>query len=228
MRYFVFILICIFVFPVAAQADDSEKIIRDCQRAFEKETEPYWTLLRWMADYRAAINAGYEGCAEVYPDKFSQAEEHFEYWDENTMIEYEQGFEIANVLADEAYTALDRECQPLEEIPARIKEQARDFADGQYEKAHSRRLKTLTNDGLSGTGEDATLDFGENDSCKHILTSLENYRKFHGSREDAKFALFTFATEHSAMTNRRDRATREALRNFDKQRKTITYSAFGN
>lgn len=229
MRYLLIFLICLFVFPLASHADE-ETIIRNCQREFREETEPYWTILRWMADYRAAVDAGYKGCAEVYPDKFAEAdaEGYFEYWQENTEIEYEQGFEVVNTLVDEIYEDIDDECDGRHTIRDRIKEESRAAADSQYEKAHQRRLKAITNDGLSGTGEDAILEFDENDSCKIILESLENYRRFHTSREDVQFALFTFATEHSAMTNRKDRDTRDAIRAFDKQRKTITYSVFGD
>jgi hypothetical protein len=227
MHKLLLILLLCLILPFAAHAKE-DKEVRDCRRALEKDTAIYWELLRQMADFRAAIDAGYEGCVQSYPEKFAGAEEYFTYWQENTEIEFEQAFEVAYVLAEGMFNELDHECGDKEALLDALKERSRDAIDGQYEKAHQRRLKALTGDGLSGTGENAFLDFDENDSCKHVLTSLESYRKYHGSRKQAQFALYTFATEHSSMANLRDRETKDALRDFVNERKKITFSAFGN
>ncbi len=219
-------LLLLSVFPFAAQAKE-DKDIRECRKVLEKETATYWELLRQMADLRAAINAGYEGCVQTYPDQFADAEENYTFWKENTEIEYEQSFEVVGVLSDAVFEAEDKQCEGKDVLLTELKGKSREAIDGQYDKAHQRRLKALAGDGLSG-GENAFLDFDENDSCKHVLTTLESYRKYHDSKEQARFALYTFATEHSSLANKKDRETKKALKAFDKERKTITFSAFGN
>lgn len=205
--------------------------VKECKADLQDATKTYWELLRQMADFKAAIDAGYDGCSQTYPEKFAEADQYFEFWKENTGVEYEQAFEVVDALADEEFDGLDKmsaDCDGKVELLSQMKANMRQIIDGFYDKAHQRRVKMLVGDGLSGTGKNTFLDFDKNDSCKSVLKTLEGYRKWHNSREEARFALFTFATEKSPMAKQKSRERRKALQAFDKERKKITPSTFGD
>ena len=210
---------------------DVMKEVKECRAELQDVTKTYWELLRQMADFKAAIDAGYDGCSQTYPDKFAKAGEYFDFWKENTEIEYEQAFEVVDSLSDQAFGELDKmsaDCDDKDELLSQMKGNMRQVIDGFYDKAHQRRVKMLVGDGLSGAGDNTFLDFDKNDSCKSVLETLEGYRKWHDRREEARFALYTFATEKSPMAKYKSRESRKALQAFDKERKKITPSVFGD
>lgn len=241
MRYFLmtFLVFAFGIMPnVSAHAEDNkiavkkeEKAVRECRKDIQDATRTYWELLRQMADFKAAIDAGYDGCSQTYPDKFNKAGEYYDFWKENTGTEYEQAFEVVDKLTDEQFDEMDKlgtDCDEKDILLDKFKVNMRETIDGFYDKAHKRRVKILVGDGLSGTGENTFLDFDKNDSCKSVLETLEGYRKWHDTREEARFALYTFATQKSPMAHQKSRKSRKALEAFDKERKKITPSVFGD
>lgn len=227
MRHFIIWLFCfLLTLPVgaivSAHAGDkaaiskSEAEPKDCADGLAKASRPYWQIVSWMADYRAAIDAGYEGCADVYPKEFKGTVDIYKFWQAGSEEEFSLGRHVAASLTsalvdDEDYKSCETAASSKAET---INKQNNNFIDGLYRKAYKRRLKAISEDGLSGDGKGAVLEFGKSDSCKFVLTALENYRKYYDRADRAKYALFTFATKYSTMAHRHDSATKRAIAAF--------------
>lgn len=171
-------------------------------------------IIKAMADYKAAMEAGYKGCSSIHGDEFEGSDELRKYWQDKTDDEMTLAVEIFNyIIATEDVTE-DTTEQCVDDASDKVLK----FAENQYKKSYDRRYKMLTDDSVD-------LDYKTNDSCRWVIDSLEKYKDMYEKQPAMRNILFRVATGYSWLSKGADRKQKKAFKQFDQARKALAKQA---
>ncbi len=158
-------------------------------------------IVRGMADYKAAMEAGYAACMVRHPEKFAPLREAGDFMQANMQEEM-----------DRARTVLDRlvRDEVSEECAAPLQSDIAALIDGQYEKSYARRHRIMAQGGLVDSAQD---------SCLIIREMVQQYERHYDRFARLQHVLYESSKKKgsaSGLAERRD------YRLFERARKAIT------
>lgn len=210
MRFVLFLLAFLFIFS-SAQAADKGKVCSD--RLMEQHANSV-NIIKAMADYKAAMEAGYKGCSLIHKKEFKGSDNLRKFWQKKTDDEMTLAIEIFNYIAATEDVADDVDEQCVDKASDKVLS----FAERQYKKSYDRRYKMLKD-------SDVDLDYETNDSCRWVLDSLEKFKKAYEKQPAMHNILFRIATDYSWLSNRADRRQKKAFKKFESARKELIRKA---
>lgn len=203
MRIFVLILM-VMVFPFSARAEE------DCRDVLRAYIAGPLAVVRHMADYKAAMDAGYAACTVLYPDEFSALGDVTDFMQANMDGELEQGREVLDYLIDKPDDKkIAKSCAEDEEARDAVKKDVHMLLDGQYDKAYARRHKMLSRSDLVNA---------EQDSCLIVRDMVKQYDAHYKDYEQLQYVLYESSKKQGKKAGAVDR---RAYKNFEKTRKAL-------
>ena len=204
---FVFLLMTFLVLSQSAFAE--EKTVSCSDKLLENNFHSV-NIIKAMADYKAAMEAGYKGCSSIHGDKFEGSDDLRKFWQEKTDDEMTLAIDIFNYILVTEGVSEDTTEQCVEDASDKVLK----FAENQYKKSYDRRYKMLTDDSVD-------LDFKTNDSCRWVVNSLEKYQDMYEKQPAMRNILFRVATGYSWLSKGADRQQKKAFKQFEKARKEL-------
>lgn len=183
-------IIILFSFPAYAA--------ENCRKALRQEIAGPLTVIQGMADYKAAMDAGYAACMVGYPQEFAPLRTVNDFMQTNMQEEMNQALTVLDHMIDEHGGACKAEAR--EEVHAQI--------DGQYKKAYARRHRIMSKAGL------VTED---QDSCLIVLDMVKKYNEHYGSFDQLQYVLYE-------SSKKQGNASKRAFKKFENIRDQIAVS----
>ncbi len=193
---FTLILLLIGLFAVPATAKE------DCAGAADDIAGPL-AVVKGMADYKAAMDAGYAACMVSYPKEFAALRTVNDFMQSNMQKEMDHAQDVLSYMIEQAAAG---------ECATPLKENARHLVDGQYTKSYARRHRIMSKAGL------VTED---QDSCLIVREMVEKYDTYYDDYEQLKYVLYESSQKQGRKTGTIDR---KAIKAFEKARDQLPKS----
>ncbi|GEM_PF-2694784 len=202
-------LALLFIFAISALAEEKG----DCGPELRAYVYGPWAIAKGMADYRAAMDAGYEVCSEKDPEKFEGAAETYELLRGNTGREMEQAMEVLDYLiANPDAKKVSEECMADDRAQESLRKEVHAAVDGQYSKAFERRHKALSS-GETAEGKD---------SCGLVLEMVNQYGENLDRYEQLQHVLYESSKKQGKIIlTGSDR--KSSFRSFEKTREKLSH-----
>lgn len=202
------LVLCI---AVSARAEEGEGMT-SCAAAWRAYIYGPLTVVKAMADYKAALDAGYEACSGADPESFDGTQEQRAFLAENTVREMDDASAVLVYLMDHADNgAVPDSCAADNTVIGQVKKEVSIIVNGQYDKAYGRRLKSLSEGEKADSGHD---------SCKLILKTLRQYGDNYDRYHELRNVLYeTSKKKKGVVLSGRER--KAALRRFETARATV-------
>lgn len=163
MKLWVLFLLLLFLnTPVRADSD--------CAQELRAHIAGNLAIVKGMADFKAAMDAGYAACTVNYPEEFAPLRDANDFMQTNMQREMDQARAVVNHLIDNPSKPASKSCAVNETERKTVKEEVAHMLDGQYSKAYARRYRVMAQADL--VGEDR-------DSCRIILKMAEQYQDYY-------------------------------------------------
>jgi len=204
-----FVLSLLGLFTVSAFAE--EKV--DCQAELRAYIYGPWAIAKGMADYKAAMDAGYEVCSKQEPEQFEEANATYDFLRDNTEKEMEQARAVLDYLIDNPNPKkITDECMGNEQAQGALKKEISASIDGQYRKAYDRRAKSLATE-LSDEGME---------SCKLVSSMISQYGKHYDEYKQLHYVLYESSKKQGQIVlTGSDR--KQSFRSFEKTREKLSH-----
>lgn len=205
MKFFVTFAVLI-ILAASALAEEKKP---DCGAALRAYIYGPWAIAKGMADYRAAMDAGYEVCSEKDPEPFEGTAETYQFLQDNTEEEMEQAAAVLDYLiAHPDPKKVPEACVADSEAQEALKKEVHAAIEGQYSKAYDRRAKALA------VAEPAARD---RDSCGLVLEMVQKYGAHYEKYEQLQHVLYESSKKQGrvVLTGSNRKAS---FRNFEKTR----------
>lgn len=160
------ILLTLFSLPVQA-AEQS------CAQTLRGRLSGILSIVTSMADYKAAMDAGYAACMVHYPQEFAPLREANDFMQVNMQRELDNAQAVLDHLINNAgdEEAATQSC----------KKDAHALVDGQYKKAYARRHKAMA---------EPDLVRRDQDSCLIVLDMVGKYRDYYSDFKQLRYVLY--------------------------------------
>ncbi len=160
----------------------SARAADDCGAALRQSVTGGWAIVKSMADYKAAMDAGYAACMVNYPAEFAPLREVNDFMQTNMQRELEQAQAVLDHLIDEPVSkAVVKSCEDDEEARDLFREDVHALIEGQYSKAYARRHRTMAK---------ADLVSRDQDSCLIVLDMVKKYQQYYGDYKQLRHVLY--------------------------------------
>lgn len=195
------LVLVVGLFAAPARAAD------DCGAALRQSVTGVWTIVKSMADYKAAMDAGYAACMVNYPAEFAPLREVNDFMQTNMQRELEQAQAVLDHLIDEpASKAAVKSCEGDEKARALFREDAHALIKGQYSKAYARRHRAMAK---------ADLASRDQDSCLIVLDMVKKYQQYYGDYKQLRHVLYESMKKQQKES---DAVSRSDFKIFEKTR----------
>jgi hypothetical protein len=182
------IFLSLFIIFFTSGAHAAEK----CSKDF---IEPM-TIVKGMADFKAAMDAGYAACTVNYPKEFAPLQSINDFMQVNMQSELDNARTILNQI-------LSKESEGCQST---MSEHLDLMIEGQYKKAYARRYRVMSKADLVGRDQD---------SCLIVLDMVQKYDKHYGDFKQLDHLLYSTSKEKGKASGL---ASARAYRKFEKAR----------
>jgi len=165
-------------------------------------------IVKGMADYKAALDAGYGACAVSYPEKFEPFEKTVRVMKTNMQKELDQALSVLDLRISGA-----KSCAGEREKTTALQNEMHKMISSQYKKSYNRRHKIMSKEGLVSAAQD---------SCLLMQGMLEKYDRHYDDYKKLHFILYESSKKQGKMTGLIKRAD---YKEFEKSRDSLTIEA---
>ena len=184
-----FILLIFLLLPSSVNAKDT------CEAAIKDPLE----IVKGMADFKAAMDAGYAACTVNYPEEFAPMLKINDFMQINMQAELDQAHLVLEQIIDKENPG----CH------GQYKDKIEFLVQGQYKKAYSRRYKAMSQADLVGRDQD---------SCLIVLEMVQKYDKHFGDFRQLEFVLYEASKKKGKASGV---ASNKAYKAFEKTRDNL-------
>ena len=212
MKFFVTFAV-LLILAASALADEKKP---DCAAALREYIYGPWAIAKGMADYRAAMDAGYETCSGKDPEPFEAVADTYEFLKDNTEKEMEQAAAVLDYLiAHPDPKKVPEACLGDSAAQEALKKEVMAAVEGQYSKAYERRARALA------AAEPAA---GDKDSCGLVLEMVQKYGAHYEKYDQLQHVLYESSKKQGRIVlTGSDR--KASFRNFEKTREKLSVTA---
>ena len=195
---FIAVLSFFAALPAARAADDCAGMLRDYIAG-------PMAVVRGMADYKAAMDAGYAACMVTYPKEFAPLRPANDFMQGNMSHEMDQAYAVLDYMI--AHPA--KKCADDETAQDAVRSDVHKMIDGQYQKSYMRRHKIMSKAGLVTEDED---------SCLIVKDMVAKYDEHYDDFKQLHDVLFEASKKQGKGTGA---IPSRAFRDFKKVRDTL-------
>ncbi|MCB9991148.1 MAG: hypothetical protein H6867_07180 [Rhodospirillales bacterium] len=148
---------------------------QNCKQALADYIAGPLDIVKGMADYKAAMDAGYAACMAHYPEEFAPLQPVGDFMQTNMQTEMTLAREVLDsMLGSPDPKFISEACAKDEKALKALGEDMDALLDGQYDKAFARRRKALATEDLVSR---------DRDSCLIVLEMVDKYEEYYNRYE---------------------------------------------
>lgn len=199
------ILVCFLHIPSALASGD-------CMDSLRTSIAAPAEIVKGMADYKAAMDAGYAACMVSYPKEFAPLLHVNNFMQTNMSHELEQARQtLFYFMENPPAQKTEKLCRNDGDSKESLKKETGALIDGQYKKSYARRHRIMSKAGLVTKDQDSCLivldmvkkydtHYGDFKQLRHILyeSSKKQLEKPRNAPSRADFAAFEKMRNHLA------------------------------
>ena len=204
MRFFTVFIISLIALSYPAKAES------DCKGQLFNAVSAPLGIVRSMADYKAALDAGYAACMVSYPKEFAPLRAVNDFMQTNMQDELDLALVVMDKFLEKPPKSVPSKCKRDKEVKANLKGDIETLIDSQYKKAYSRRHRVMSKTDLVKK---------EQDSCLIVLDMIKKYDEHYQDFDQLKHVLYESSKKQMKAEGKLNRST---FSKFEKARKALT------
>ena len=202
IRLFFTIILAGLLFAMPVRAAE-----QDCRQALGDYIAAPLAIVKGMADYKAAMDAGYAACMVHHPQEFAPLRPVNDFMQDNMQTEMTQARAVLDaMLAEPDSKSVLPDCAADEDAQKVLKEDITAILDGQYSKAYARRHRAMA---------DADLVSRDYDSCLIVLDMVRKYEEYYGRYDRLENVLYESSKKQGKGANG---ISRRSFKDFERLR----------